>query len=196
MDLPRKIGIGLIVVVGGIAAMFYLPSDPRRELAEVRPPTASAGFTKPADAVPVAIKVSELEPSVPILGKIAAVNVLQKKSRAQSNKSINGKPPSQDPIARAALRTVGDNPEAEKYWITAINDPNLPANERKDLIEDLNQEGLSNPKNPSPEDLSLILNRIELIEQLQPFAMDQVNADAFAEAYKDLVHLASGRAPQ
>jgi hypothetical protein len=37
------------------------------------------------------------------------------------------------------------------------------------------------------------LNRIQLIEELAPDSMDQVNADAFAEAYKDLVNLASGQ---
>jgi hypothetical protein len=30
-----------------------------------------------------------------------------------------------------------------------------------------------------------------LIEELSPSALDQVNADAFAEAYKDLLNLAS-----
>jgi len=35
-----------------------------------------------------------------------------------------------------------------------------------------------------------------LIEELWPYAMDQVNADAFREAYKDLVNLVNGQAPQ
>ena len=87
----------------------------------------------------------------------------------------------------------GEDPDAEQVWMAAINNPDLPAEERKDLIEDLNEDGLSDPKNPGPQDLPLILNRIQLIEQLGPGAMDQVNADAFAEAYKDLVNLASGR---
>jgi hypothetical protein len=32
-----------------------------------------------------------------------------------------------------------------------------------------------------------------IIEQLGPGAMDKVNADAFAEAYKDLVNLYNGK---
>ena len=85
---------------------------------------------------------------------------------------------------------------AEQYWAAAINDPNLPANERKDLIEDLNEDGLSDPKHPGPQDLPLIANRLRLIEELAPSAMDAVNADAFAEAYKDLQNLAAGGTAQ
>jgi hypothetical protein len=101
-----------------------------------------------------------------------------------------GKAPIQDPIARAALSFVGADPDAELYWYEAINDPSLPAQERQDLIEDLNEDGLSDPHRPTADDLPLILNRIQLIEQVVWDAMDEVNADAFLEAYKDLVNLA------
>lgn len=100
------------------------------------------------------------------------------------------KEPLQDPLAREALAFVGADPMAEEYWFTAINDPDLPAKERQDLIEDLNEDGLSDPKHPGPEDLPLILNRIVLIEKVAPTAPDQVNADALQEAYKDLQQLA------
>ncbi len=102
----------------------------------------------------------------------------------------------QDPLAREALSLVGEDPEATEYWATAINNPNLPDEERKDLIEDLNEDGLVDAKHPGPEDLPLILNRIELIEELAPYAMDQVNADAFAEAYKDLLDMLDGQPVQ
>ncbi len=110
----------------------------------------------------------------------------------------SAKPPKeiQDPDARAALSLVGADPEAEQYWVAAINDPNLPANERKDLIEDLNEDGLSDPKHPGPQDLPLILNRLQLIEALGPYAMDQVNADAFQEAQKDLLAMLDGKPVQ
>jgi hypothetical protein len=98
--------------------------------------------------------------------------------------------PIKDSLARAALALVGSDPEAEEYWLGAINDPNLSAYERQDLIEDLNEEGLSDPNNLAAEDLPLILRRIELIEELGPFAMDTVNDDAFQEAYKDLLKMA------
>jgi hypothetical protein len=100
------------------------------------------------------------------------------------------KPPIQDPGAREALSLVGTDPNAEAYWIGAINDSQLSAQERQDLIEDLNEDGLSDPKHPSPEDLPVILNRLALIEELAPNAMDDVNFDAFREAYKDLQNLA------
>ncbi len=97
--------------------------------------------------------------------------------------------PAQDPAAREALSWVGVDPDAEDYWVDAINDPSLPADERQNLIEDLNEDGLSDPKHPGPEDLPVIMNRIWLINQLRPFAMDQVNFDAFNEAEKDLWNL-------
>lgn len=93
-------------------------------------------------------------------------------------------------MARAALSFVGADPGAEAYWMEAINDAQLSADERQNLIEDLNEDGLSDPKHPTEEDLPLILNRLALIEDLAPDAMDKVNLDAFAEAYKDLVNLA------
>lgn len=96
----------------------------------------------------------------------------------------------QDPMARVALAYVGADPDAETYWYEAINNPSLSAQERQDLIEDLNEDGLSDPQNPTLEDLPLILSRLELIEDVAWDAMDEVNADAFQEAYKDLVNLA------
>ena len=100
-----------------------------------------------------------------------------------------GKPPLQDPAARVALSAVGADADAEAYWYFAINDPDLPAHERQDLIEDLNETGLIDPRRPTFDDLPLIVNRLALIEELAPQAMDQVNFDAFQEAYKDLVNL-------
>ncbi len=85
------------------------------------------------------------------------------------------------------------DPEAEAYWETAINDLSLPPTERQDLIEDLNEDGISDPKHPAPGDMPLIASRIELIEELAPYAADDVNAKAFAEAYKDLVNLLNGK---
>jgi hypothetical protein len=95
-----------------------------------------------------------------------------------------------DKLAREALSLVGLDSDAEEYWMEAINDPRLPAEERQNLIEDLNEDGLSDPKRPTLDDLPLILSRLRLIEDLAPGAMDQVNSDAFREAYKDLLNLA------
>jgi hypothetical protein len=95
-----------------------------------------------------------------------------------------------DPIARVALSFVGADREAEGYWIDAINDPSLSAHERQDLIEDLNEEGFFDPRNPTEDDLPLIVSRLQLIEELAPEAMDDVNSEAFAEAKKDLERMA------
>jgi hypothetical protein len=93
------------------------------------------------------------------------------------------------PIARQALDLVGADPMAEAIWAQAINDPMISAHERQDLIEDLNENGFDDPAHPSADDLPLIENRLAIIEELAPLAMDDVNAAAFAEAYKDLVKM-------
>ena len=95
----------------------------------------------------------------------------------------------QDPLARVALSLTGADPDAEEIWVEAINNPDLPAKERQDLIEDLNEEGFSDPKNLTQEDVPLILSRLALIEEHAPKAMDEVNYAAFMEAYKDLVNM-------
>jgi hypothetical protein len=92
-------------------------------------------------------------------------------------------------MARAALRAVGKDPAAEAIWRRAINDPGLPRGVRSDLIEDLNDEGYADPDHLTQDDLPLILARLRLIEELSPLAMDEVNAAAFAEAYKDLLDM-------
>ena len=120
-------------------------------------------------------------------------NARAQKKAPQIQPAVQPKEEIHDPDARVALSFVGMDPDAEAYWVGAINNPNLSADERQNLIEDLNEDGLSDPKHPGPEDLPLILNRIQLIEQLAPYAMDQVNADAFAEAYKDLVNMLNGQ---
>ena len=99
------------------------------------------------------------------------------------------KPPARNPEARDALSRVGVDPAAEAVWLRAINDPDLPPEERKDLIEDLNEDGFPDPRNLTEADLPLILSRIALIEELWPGAMDEVNDAAFREAHKDLVNM-------
>ena len=79
-------------------------------------------------------------------------------------------------------------PAADAVWIQAINDPTLSASARANLIEDLNEDGLQY-RNLTTADLPVIRYRLELIEDLRPYAMDKVNADAFDEARKDLVNM-------
>jgi hypothetical protein len=109
--------------------------------------------------------------------------------RAANQAGQGGQPKQeiQDPAARDALSLVGADPQAEAYWLKAINNPNLPADERRELIEDLNQDGFPDKKHLTANDLPLILNRLALLEKLD--AMDDVNAAAIQEAHKDLVKM-------
>jgi hypothetical protein len=94
----------------------------------------------------------------------------------------------QDPLARVALGLVGKDPLAEEYWIGAIFDPSIPDGEREDLMEDLNEEGLIDPRRPTPEDIPLIEIRIALIEQVS-WQADSFMLTHLGEAYKDLWNL-------
>jgi len=93
--------------------------------------------------------------------------------------------------ARAALALIGYDREADEVWIQVINDPSVSANARSNLIEDLNEDGFPDPHNPTLDDLPMIEYRIDLIDDLSPYAMDKTNADAFKEARKDLVNMAN-----
>lgn len=184
-------GAALVVTLGLLAG--HHQADPSVATGPVRQPAAApvgmATEPPPPSAIPA------LETGTPV--QAAEANIPQadqpKKSGASSGKPARVKAPIQDAAARAALSFVGADPGAEAYWMGAINDPNLPAEERKDLIEDLNEDGLSDPQHPGPQDLPLIVNRLQLLEELAPYAMDRVNADAFAEAYKDLNDMLAGR---
>lgn len=92
-------------------------------------------------------------------------------------------------LAFQALRYVGVDPAAEATWLAAINDSNTPPEARSDLIEDLNQEGYGDNDRPTAADLPLVRARLRLIERLAADAADEVNAAAFAEAYKDLLEM-------
>ena len=92
-------------------------------------------------------------------------------------------------FARVVLRFVGKDPAADALWKEAIDDLSLSKEARSDLIEDLNDEGYPDPDHLTAADLPLILRRIEIIERLAPHAIDDVNAAAFAEAYKDLLDM-------
>lgn len=98
-------------------------------------------------------------------------------------------PDQKEPLARVALAYVGADAKADQFYQVAINDQNLPPDARRNLIEDLNQDGFPDRKNLTLADLPLIQNRIALIEQLAPNALDQINFKAFQEAYKDLMKM-------
>jgi hypothetical protein len=97
-------------------------------------------------------------------------------------------------LARAAASFC----RADAFYQKAINDMNLTASHRKNLIEDLNQDGFADTKNLTARDLPLIQNRLALIEELAPHATDPANIAAFKEAYKDLLKMLgrAARPPQ
>ena len=105
-------------------------------------------------------------------------------------------PDQKEPLARVALAYVGADAKADQFYQTAINDPNLSPDARRNLIEDLNQDGFPNTKNLTLADLPLIQKRIDLIEDLAPNALDQINAQAFQEAHKDLIKMQNSLLPK
>lgn len=201
--MKTRLALFLLLGVGIIAGSFYWAAwEPRpragRKVVRLR---TSQPEAHPTESVPIPVRVEQesapaSEPLTP--PPVAApVTAPVKKSAtpvippapepaAPAPGVPRTKEPPQNPLARAALSLVGSDSEAEELWLAAINDPDLPANERKDLIEDLNEDGFPSPRQLTADDLPLILSRIALIERLAPDALDEVNAEAFLEAYKDL----------
>ena len=197
-----------LIAAGGVLALTIVarPSKPQpHETARVDlfPKTNSTprsdpvpAVAQPARRVRAARAVVPLGPvkdrvSVDTRGAIVAVakdapteSALIPKDPAKPKKE-----PKEKPLEREALAFVGADPMAEAIWLGAINSPDVSAHDRSDLIEDLNEDGFADPKNLTRDDLPLIVNRLELIEREAPYAMDDVNAAAFAEAYKDLVNM-------
>ena len=108
---------------------------------------------------------------------------------AQASQDPRVTPSKAEPLARAALNYVGADPQADTVYQNFINNPNLPADQRKNLIEDLNDQGFANSDKPTDQEFAMIQKRIDLLQKLAPSAMDQVNANAFQEAYKDLINM-------
>jgi hypothetical protein len=183
-----------VVMIKRQAASEAAKAATKAEMPSPRVESLPAPFPAVASPRVAAAAPETASPAPETVAPSEPVQTNGKPQTAASSGKQGGRPakePLKDPAAREALAFVGADPEAEAYWYAAINNPALPARERQDLIEDLNEDGLSDPKHPGLDDLPLIVNRILLIEELGPSAMDQVNADAFAEAYKDLVNLAN-----
>jgi hypothetical protein len=186
-------------VTTALAAYFLMRENPSSSpiapgsVAEANPTPAPSPFPRTDFATPAtASENGTPEASVPIAPANAETKNPPSTAATPSpavEPPLKMKKGHQDRGARIALEFVGVDPVAEEYWLKAINDPNLSADERKDLIEDLNEDGISNPSKPTAKDLPLIVSRIELIEKLAPSAIDKANADAFKEAHKDLVNM-------
>ena len=94
-----------------------------------------------------------------------------------------------EPLARLALNFAGADPQADALYRSAIKDQNLSADSRRELIEDLNQDGFDDLKNFSARDLQLIQNRLALIKNSRDNGDSKIITDAFDEAEKDLKNM-------
>jgi hypothetical protein len=101
-------------------------------------------------------------------------------------------PDSKESLARVALAYVGANEQAATLFHAAVLDATLKPDQRRELVEDLNQDGLSNQKNLSPADLEIVSKRYALTQAY--LRQDYVQSDkvlnaAFREADKDLANM-------
>ena len=190
----KAILISALVVVIGVAVMGWILSRrsapqeaARKNPAQMPEPNPSAAAPASASTLALMEQSSNLAANTPPPQEMKADTSQRVTSAPAQTKKP--KEPLHDPEARTALSLVGIDPDAEAYWLGAIFDSSLPENEREDLMEDLNEEGLSDAKHPGPQDLPVILNRLALIEEILPFA-DEFMVEHLGEAYKDLVNLA------
>lgn len=161
------------------------------------PKTRQAPKEPEIQNIPEQLPIEEVfvEPESPTPEPVSSPPTTMVDADGQSNTKAQAEPFEQDSFdddpqakeqrARAALGMIGYDPDADGVWIRLINDPSLSANARSNLIEDLNEDGLSY-RNLTLDDLPVIEYRLELIDDLLPHAMDEVNEDAFKEARKDL----------
>lgn len=99
---------------------------------------------------------------------------------------------SREALGRLALNYVGANDSAVTLFHQVALDPQLKPDQRRNLIEDLNQDGLKNERNPTPEDLKIIAKRYELTQsylQQQYVVNDRLLNAAFQEANRDLARM-------
>jgi hypothetical protein len=185
-----------LIACGISGAILFKMQSPR-----VRPPLQSpdsfVSHTRPNHSE----KLHEIEAdiartmaSVPMDTRFTAHPVAARSAAAGSTLATSSEedldlndPTLRLPLARLALTTVGLDDFAELLWLHAINDSDIAADARRDLIEDLNQDGFADPKNPTHDDLPLIEARLALIDRFAPGAIDKTNSEAFAEARKDLL---------
>jgi hypothetical protein len=123
---------------------------------------------------------------------IAALMVvkLQQADMAAFERAID---PARQP-APPVVKPTAQEPLPQTPVVASTNAPQTPPAEssvQTKTLEDLNENGFSDGdgSRATVDDLPLIENRLLLIEQLTPGAMDEVNAAAFMEAYKDLVNM-------
>lgn len=191
----RTVALALCgALIATAAAGYILSRAPRTPpLSPAPAPRAPAPSSLPSPRPDPVSTTQTTPPPTPLPAALSAVTAPERAPEPapeSPTKPVKPKKPKRelkDPRSREALALVGSVSGAEIRWLAAINNEDLPAEERSDLIEDLNEEGFADPRQPTREDLPLIVNRLALIRRYAPFAIDQVNAEAFAEAHKDLM---------
>jgi hypothetical protein len=99
---------------------------------------------------------------------------------------------SKESLARVALAYVGANDQAGELFHAAVLDQTLKPDQTRNLVEDLNQDGLANRRTPTTEDLKIIARRFEITQAYlqQDFVINNKTLSAaFREADKDLRNL-------
>jgi hypothetical protein len=202
---------GLVFVAVGMTIALWLStktvqtfvaeetSGPEQQLGRPITPAPMAepapGSAPPAPAAPAPSGEKQAAPPViaraPEVFRQPASPPADKPPERPPGDSASMTPAVKEELGRWALNHVGADDAATEIWLELINDPELSAKVRQDLIEDLNENGFSggNGRTATVDDLPLIASRIQLIEEHAAAALDETNAAAFAEAYKDLVNL-------
>jgi hypothetical protein len=193
--LVLSLAAAFAVVMAGMLIASRKTENPVALELIIQPPANPISVISESKTPPAEIPTVESKPPIQPAQAGVQPTVKPLKIAVQTASPAKGKEPVQDPAARVALSFVGVDPDAEAYWMSAISDPKLPDQEREDLMEDLNEDGLSDPKHPGPEDLPLILNRLAIIEEIAPYA-DPFMQEHLGEAYKDLNNMLDGKPVQ
>jgi hypothetical protein len=206
---PKTIIIsGLIGAIVFVSVAYFLHQQSSRQVAVTDPAAdRSAGADQSAAAPQALTDIAPGQSGAPSANPALIANpapaaviaqpgaVIPNASAPQTARPLPAMPKARPkPAAPAANAGAAADPNIvrpEAVWENAINDPTVPPNERKDLIEDLNQDGFPDPDHVTSDDLPLIVARLNLIESIGPNAIDDVNDAAFHEAYKDLQNMAA-----
>ena len=198
MNMRNLFIVGLLVIVGAVIASLTLVTREPKLMVSQNQAAQPAKVLAPEIPQPAPLRETPVVETKPV---VKSASQEASPVAPPPEMAIQVPPPPanpgelQDPDAREALSLVGADPIAEEYWMGAIYDPSLPDKERADLMEDLNEEGLSDPKHPSPEDLVLIRNRIPAIERALAGA-DPFMQRHLLEALGDLHKLLTGQEVQ
>lgn len=207
--MKTSLAIAIACILTGASLMLVRQDPPAKSATPAPPPRSGMGFVRSDRALPTTTPSVAADTSTPSMpdswsapaqgGRRPAPGATKQTTSALSALPSQGvlmDPAQLTPMAREALTYVGTDVDANDFWASAINNPDLSADDRSNLIEDLNEAGFPDPQHVTSNDLPLIESRIALIETLAPDAMDATNAAAFDEAYKDLVKMRDDLQPQ